>query len=484
MRPSYSSGAESNPGSESTMSNVRQFGAAGDGQMDDTAAIEHALRDGDGILEFPRGAYRITRPIVVRLKDSGPIAVRGGGGTAKLIMAGAGPALVLEATHSKTADPTGFRPEEWLRERMPTVGDIEIEGAHPEADGIQIRGVMQPTLTGLLIRRVKTAIWITGRARNVLISHSHIYNNTGVGIHLDGVDLHQTIVMGSHISYCRLGGVRIEGSEIRNLQITGNDIEYNNNRSHKVAGADAEPTAEVFIDCRGGTVREGTISGNTLHATFSPGGANIRFIGAGPDKNHKTGLWTITGNLIGSQENNIHLTSARGMTISGNVIYSGHSRNLLIESSRNIAVGTNVFDHNPDYEPKELCTGIRLVDSVDCSLQGLVIQDCQAGKHTVAEAGPQSRQGLIELVRCRRINVSGVQILEPAPYGLFLDDCSDTLVTGCTILENRSPALMQAAIRWQGTGSGNLIGHCRLGIGTAGSVIAAPEVRQWNNLPG
>jgi hypothetical protein len=114
----------------------------------------------------------------------------------------------------------------------------------------------------------------------------------------------------------------------------------------------------------------------------------------------------------------------------------------------------------------------------------VTIQDCQAGKHTVAEAGLQSRHGLIELVRCRRINVSGVQVLEPAPYGLFLDECSDTLITGCTILDGRSPALMQAAIRWQGSGSGNLIGHCRLGSGQAGTVIAGPEVRQWNNLPG
>jgi hypothetical protein len=466
------------------MSNVRQFGAAGDGQMDDTAAIEHALREGDGILDFPRGAYRITRPIVIRLKESGPIAIRGSGGTAKLVMAGAGPAIVLEATHSKTADPSGFRPEEWLRERMPTIGGIEVQGAHPEADGIQIRGVMQPTLTGVLVREVKTAIWITGRARNVLISHCHVYNNTGVGVHLDGVDLHQTIITGSHISYCRLGGVRIEGSEIRNLQITGNDIEYNNNRSHKVPGADAEPTAEVFIDCRGGTVREGTIASNTLQATYSPGGANIRFIGAGPDKNHKTGLWTIAGNLIGSQENNIHLSSARGITISGNVIYSGHSRNLLIENSRNIAIGTNVFDHNPDYDAKELCTGIRLVDSVDCSLHGLVIQDCQAGKHTVADAGSQSRDGLIELVRCRRMNLNGLSVIDPAPFGLFLDECSDTLVSGCTILDSRSPALMQAAIRWQGAGAGNLVSGCRLGKGSAGAVVAESHVRQWNNLVG
>ena len=114
---------------------------------------------------------------------------------------------------------------------MPTLDALEIEGHHEEADGMRLEGVMQPTLTRLLIRRVRTAVHITGRARNVIISHCHIYHNTGVGVHLDRVNLHQTIITGSHISYCRLGGIRIDNSEIRNLQITGNDIEYNNNDS-------------------------------------------------------------------------------------------------------------------------------------------------------------------------------------------------------------------------------------------------------------
>ncbi|MBS0265724.1 MAG: hypothetical protein JSS02_27585, partial [Planctomycetes bacterium] len=124
------------------MSNVRQFGAVGDGQRDDTEALEHAVREGNGLLELPPGTYRITRPIIFRLKDGGPVAVRGSGGIAKLVMAGAGPALVFEGTHTTTADPGGFRPEEWARERMPTVADLEIQGAHPEADGIRITGVM------------------------------------------------------------------------------------------------------------------------------------------------------------------------------------------------------------------------------------------------------------------------------------------------------------------------------------------------------
>src|SRR5205085_765407 len=146
-------------------------------------------------------------------------------------------------------------------------------------------------------------------------------------------------------------------------------------------------------------------------------------------------------------------------------IYSGHARNLLIENSRNIVVGANVFDHNPDYEPNELCTGIRLVDSVDCSLQGIVIQDCQSGKHTVKDAIALTREALLEIVRCKRVNVSGVQVLDAAPYGMLLDECSDTLITGCSVLDGRTTKLMQAAIKWTGAGSGNLVGQCRVGTG-------------------
>jgi polygalacturonase len=207
-------------------------------------------------------------------------------------------------------------------------------------------------------------------------------------------------------------------------------------------------------------------------------------LGNSPQVNHKAGLWTITGNLIGSQENNIHLDSVRGVTITGNVLYSGHSRNLLIENSRNVVVGSNVFDHNPDYDPNELCTGIRIVDSVDCVLSGLMIQDCRTGSHTVKDAGSQTRAGLVELFRCRGINLSGSQILDGTPHGLFVEDCRDTLVSGCTILDRRTPLLMQAAVHWHGTGEGNLLTGCRVSKGPAGDIIAEKHVRQWNNLPG
>jgi len=466
-----------------TVANVRDFGARGDGQTDDTEAIQHALRDGDGCVEFPRGDYRVTRTIAINLAQTGRVSLQGAGGTPKILMEGSGPAFFFQASHlTSSADPNGFRPEEWQRERMPTVKDLEIEGRHAEADGVRFVGVMQPSLHGVLIRHVRHAVVCAQRCRNLLISHCHIYHNTGIGVHLDHCNLHQVIVCGSHLSYNRLGGIRIDGGEIRNVQITGNDIEYNNNRAFRIPDADAVPTAEIYIDAQDGSIREGTIASNTIQATYSPGGANIRLIGGPTIGDHRMGMWTIGDNLIGSQNLNVHLTNVRGVTITGNYLYSGHQRNLLVEGSRNIAVGPNVFEHNPDYQALELATGIRFVDCEQCNLQGILIQDALAGRHTVPGAPPLVRDGLIELIRCKRMNLNGLQVLEGTPYGIYLEDCSETLLTGCTVLDGREPKLMKASIHWRGPGQKNQIAVSRLGSGLEGTIQAGEHVRLVDNL--
>ena len=82
------------------MSNVREFGAVGDGRADDTEAIQHAVSQGDGVLHFRPGTYRITQPIEVRLAKRGPMSIDGTGGSAKVVMAGPGPAFRLVGTRT------------------------------------------------------------------------------------------------------------------------------------------------------------------------------------------------------------------------------------------------------------------------------------------------------------------------------------------------------------------------------------------------
>jgi len=250
--------------------------------------------------------------------------------------------------------------------------------------------------------------------------------------------------------------------------------------------SDAAESADVLIDSsvEGATVREGTIVGNTIQAKYSPGGANVRFVGQGPGKSHKTGMFTISDNLIGSQEINVHLVACRGVVVTGNVIYSGHRRNLELTGSRNIVIGPNSFDHNPDYGERELCTGVLLAESTDCTLTGAVLHDCQAGRHTVVDAPVLAREGLLEIVHCKRINVSGCQILDGQPYGVYVADSSQVSITGTSVLETRPERQTLAAVRWVGDGSGNLLVCNTLGRGRDAflTIDEAAGVRNWENL--
>lgn len=447
------------------MRSIRDFGAIGDGQQDDTTAIQHAVEAHPGQLYFPPGDYLLTRTITVHLEDAQRFSLTGATGCARIVMAGAGPAFHLIGTHKASADPGGVTDTTWNHERMPTAANLEIVGQHEEADGFLLEGTMQSTFEGVLLRELRHGIHVKHRARNILVSHCHLYNNRGVGIFFDDVNLHQVIIASSHISYNKQSGIKILNGQVRNVQITGNDIEYNYDRA---AGEAAGPSAEIWIETTGeeATIREGTIASNTIQSRWSPGGANIYVVGQSEQHNHKAGMLAISGNLLGSQETNVHLVSCRGISLSGNIIYSGHKRNVLVEGSRNITLTGNTFDHNPDYLPKELATGIRLVNSTDCTLSGNTIQDAFAGTHTVKTPASFQRTALIEAEQCLRLNLTGNQIVDGTPYGLHLKACSFVNLNGCTIAEGRPDKKMKAAIRWEGKGEANLVGQCLLSKGT------------------
>ena len=438
------------------MSNVREFGAVGDGRGDDTEAIQHTVSQGDGVLHFPPGTYRITQSIEVRLAKRGPLSIDGSGGSAKVVMAGPGPAFRLVGTHGGTGDPGSRKSNVASHQRLPTIRNIEVEGAHAEADGFELVETMQSVFEGVMVTRCRHGIHLIKRNRNVLISHCHIYFNTGVGVYLDGVNLHQINIASSHISYNRLGGIRLERSEVRNLQITGNDIEYNNHKSH---GAKPEPTAEIYIDttAEGASVNEVTIASNTIQATGSPGGANIRIMEK-PDSSRPPGLFAVSGNIIGSQENNVHLTGCYGVAISGNTIYSCEHRNLFIEDSRLINISGNTFRrHTPRYG-----TGVRFTGCSDIAFTGCSILD------ETAESQPDLT-ALLELDRCKRINITGSQFLN-GTIGVDGKDCSHVTLTGNTLHDTRERPIAKHAIRFTGEGEGNTAAHNSLGQ-TSGKAI-------------
>jgi hypothetical protein len=267
---------------------------------------------------------------------------------ATIVMAGAGPAFHVIGTHAGTAAPETVKPNVWERQRAPMLDAIEIVGEHREAIGVQLEGLMQPVLTRLVVRGALHGIRLTGRNRNVTIADCHVYQNRGVGILLEKVNLHQINITGSHVSYNGGGGIVIRASEVRNIQIGASDIESN-------MAPGGPPAANILFDAREGSILEGALTGCTVqHTHAAPDSANIRFIGRGANDPNKVGNFVIASNVLSDVGVNIHLRHARGVVVMGNTFWKGYEHHVLVEGSSNIVLDANLLDRNPDYKGKRL----------------------------------------------------------------------------------------------------------------------------------
>ena len=188
---------------------------------------------------------------------------------------------------------------------MPIVSGIEIVGNHPDAVGIELFKTVEPIISRVSVRWCRHGIHLVTRNRNVTISDCHLYENSGVGIYLDAVNLHQINISNTHVSYNRQGGIVVRDGNVRNVQITGCDLEGNMPASNQPTQA-----ANVLLDVSGTpddasqSIAEVAITGCTIQhssnyssvkGTFAaPGGANIRLLGK---KVWPIDSVTITGNM-------------------------------------------------------------------------------------------------------------------------------------------------------------------------------------------
>jgi len=421
------SGNASESANELPVREFAEFGVVGDGKADDTSAIQRAVDAGLGDIRFSKGVYRITRPIVVNLDTVGVTSIHGDG-VATIRMDGAGPALKFVGTHFKSADPAGFEERVWQKQRMPLIDGMGITATHAEADGIEAVGTMQLTISRVHIRKCRHGIRLVENNRNVIISDCHIYENRGIGIYYDEVNLHQSNITGSHISYNGGGGIVARAGAVRNIHITGCDIESN-------MSPDQPPTANVLLDCRGSTsgTAEVAITGCTIqHNHQAEESANIRIIGrSDPTERQKLireGNVTISGNVLSDVHVNLHLVNCRGVAITGNTFWMGYRHNLLIEQSSNIVIGPNNLDRNPRYDYADTAdanNSVVIRDCQDCTIDGLHVTNVRRDPAAVT------------IRRCRRMNISDCTILDCDHVGLLLEELSDSRVSGCLIRDDR-----------------------------------------------
>ena len=457
-------GADAWLGAEARVS-VREYGAVGDGRHDDTAAIRRACRSKAPIVFFPPGEYLLTEPIVIDLAVVGTKQLVGTVGS-RVVMAGPGPAFDLRGTHRGTAAPGTVRPEVRRTERFPVVRDLEITGRHPRAEGIRLSGTMQAVLMRLLLQQLHHGIRLVERNRNVIISACQIYDNSGVGIFLDNVNLHQIVITGSHISYNRAGGVVSRAGNVRNIQISGCDIEGNMADS-------SEPTANVLLDSRGGSVGEVAITGCTIqHDHRAPRSANIRFVGSAGEREKaadgpiREGHVVISGNVLSDTRVNIHVLEARGVVITGNTIWKGFDADILVERSTHVVVGPNNLDRNPRYDHgpnREARGGVIFRSSARCLLNGLHIDGVRG-------------QPAIHLTDCRQIYVVGCAVYGTVP-AMVVERSQSLIVRGLYCPEARTSSSLVRGLRLRQIAPGVFDGYVPGGSRKSEGRQAEPETR-------
>lgn len=388
---------------------------------DVTAELQQRIDEtGGNLLLANEEFYRITKPLVFDLGKLGAAALKSVG-EATIVMDGPGPALRITGSHEGTASPKSFKPETW-NERMPIVSGIEILGAHPEADGIELIQTVGPIVENVSIRWCRHGIHLVNRNRNVIVSNCHLYENSGIGLYLDDVNLHQINVCNSHISYNRAGGIVVRDGNVRNLQVTGCDIEGN-------MPADETPTttANILIDVSGSTedrsksIAEVAITGNTIQhsanysgdegKTVAPGGANIRLAGK---EIYDIDSVTISGNVISDTTVNIDIDRAHDVAISSNVFFAPKPENLRVTNSQRVVLSGNTFNPRQFSRPGT-------ITFKNCA-------DCIVASSTLHKF--ETPDGALILEGCSGFTINALN-LSDCDSGIVLRDTTATTIANC-----------------------------------------------------
>ena len=431
-----------------------------DGKTDATAVLQQMIDSGMGDIELPKGSYLLTKTLTVDLDKTGYTSFNGHG-VSRLIMSGPGPAIHFVGTHAGSAAPSTVKPNVYEKQRTPMVDAVEIIGAHEEADGIEATGTMQLTVSRTTVRDCRHCVHLTVLNRNFIVTDCHFYNNRGIGVFYDNVNLHQSIIVGTHISYCKGGGVVKHGGNVRNVQIGTCDIEAN-------MSADSPPTANVWLDSTGGSIGEVTITGCTLqHSSKAPGCANIRIQGAGEDpalerrtggKNTREGNVTITGNVLSDIQTNIDIQDSRGVTVTGNTFWEGFQHALVVERSSHIVVASNNFDRNPRYAVNGFNAaennGLLFKDCSECMIQGNVI------------SGVMRQRAALDISNGSRLNIAHNSVFDSDGVGILLENVKQSLIDGCLVRDDREESVRskEPSLKIVG-GADNQIGSNLLGNG-------------------
>ena len=197
---------------------------------------------------------------------------------------------------------------------------------------------------------------------------------------------------------------------------------------------------------------------NLFVAKFSPDGANVRIEAQPTEHSTDAGLWTISGNIITNQTHNLLLRNCRGVTVTGNTFGTAAERTILIERCRNLVIGSNNMDFNPDYKGPRI-DGVLVKDSMGINLHGLILE--------ASLAGNKKSGGAIGVFNSHDLTVANCQIIDPTYRALHLENVTHAVISSNLVRDHGRVPTMQEAVLVTGGGNlefpGNLLDKGRRG---------------------
>ena len=174
-------------------------------------------------------------------------------------------------------------------------------------------------------------------------------------------------------------------------------------------------------------------------------------------------LVNITGNVLGSRDQNIVIDYGSRVSITGNTIYGGKTLNVALRHSDHVVLGSNTILTRPSNWSVGTTDGVLLEDCRGCSIQGNIINECNQGDE---ESG-----GAVTIRNCQDVAVSGCQIFDSGVRGIDILDSQRCRVSDNSIVDRRDSPVMQAAVRVTGKSKGNLIQNNMVGPEESGKIM-------------
>lgn len=203
---------------------VQDYGAVGDGETDDTQALQKTFDAAEGhvIVLPPNKTFNISAPLIVDVSK-----VRGIEGNNACLHATADITLLdVRGTHTGSANPDSTSDDVSRNEMHTLFRNIRFYSNDHVGTAMRVTKTFGLQVVDSHIFNMKHGVEFYGVNRNILINACQIWSMSGDGLRFVESDTHQFILNACHISYCYRAFYSVN-SYLYNFELTGNDIECN-----------------------------------------------------------------------------------------------------------------------------------------------------------------------------------------------------------------------------------------------------------------